>query len=101
MTWTNSRSAIMPAKSDVIAISSIDNAVPLSIVRCASPARRRGAPNPIAISAAVSSMSMVVLTSPSPSQVPFHPQTAAKPPRFVLGRRFYAETKLINPEEPY
>src|SRR5262252_10465967 len=46
-------------------------------------------------------MSMAVLTSPSPSQIPFHPQTAAKPPRFVLGRRFSAETRLINPGEPY
>jgi hypothetical protein len=68
-------------------------------VRIARPAKR--AANPLAILAAASSMSMAVLTSPSPSQVPFHPQTAAKPPRFVLGRRFSAETGLINPEESY
>ena len=59
----------MPPKSGVVAISRIDNAVPLSIVRCASPRRiaRRAkrAPNPLAISAAANRMPMVVPTSPT------------------------------------
>jgi hypothetical protein len=66
--WNKSSNAKTPPRSGVIAISRMDSAVPLNMVRCASPRRiarpAKSAPNPLAISAAANRMPIVVPTSP-------------------------------------
>jgi hypothetical protein len=86
----------MPAKSGIIAISSIDlcGAAEHRAVRIARPAK--GGTEPDRDLGGSEQHADGRADKSLPSQVPFHPQTAAKPPRFVLGRRFSAETRLIN-----